>query len=1096
MDFDTRYKKLNKQQQAAVDTIEGPVMVVAGPGTGKTELLSMRAANILRQTDSLPENILCLTFTESGSLAMQKRLTEIIGKNAYNVSIFTFHAFGSEIISRYREYFYRGAEFRPADELNQRTILTSILDELDYNDPLRVTMNGEYTNIKDILKSISEFKRASLTDGEFNAILDANNYAYEIIEPLIQEAIGARISKTTLDSLRAIVEPIEAIKEPTVLENIQPFSKLFIAGLQRAILEAEAHEKTTPPLTTWKDAWTTLDANKKRILKANKDPKKLRSLCYVYGKYIKKMEEAALYDYDDMIMQVVHAIETRPELRYDLQEKYHYIMIDEFQDTNMAQMRILDNLTNNPVVEDSPNILVVGDDDQAIYSFQGADVGNILHFQRRYRNVSLIPLVDNYRSAPVILEAAQDVIKQGSVRLEKTIPGLSKTLVPHKPSKDSQAILIDVPLVSDERQWICDSAKQQLASGVEAKNIAVISRRHSDLEALVPYFAKAGIKVSYDKRENILEDEVVEHLILLARIIVSLYENNLEHVNALLPQLLSHPAWNIDPAIIWRISLEAYKSRRQWLEVLDIIEECKPISQWLLAAAQQVPHLPLEHMLDVIIGTTTIPTHTEFISPLKEYFFSENNWNEDTGSYMNYLQNMISLRNRLREHEPDMQQPRLQQFLHFIAALEESGTNVTTLRHVGEDDMSVRFMSAHGSKGLEFDTVYVINATDSAWTGKGGSNGIRYPENLIIREHTNSQDEFLRLFFVAMTRAKRQLFISYAHEDDSAKEKLIAKFLIPAPTLTEQTPTITHTKASELTAVENVWYAPIIELPMHSKREYLASDLESYLLSATHVNSFIDVTRGGPHAFLLNNLLKFPSARGPAAEFGDAIHLTLQQAHEYITNNNTRLPEEDIIHNYETILQTKSLSKTDFDDYLQKGGDALHAFLAEKYIDFNAKQKAELQFKYQNVVVNEARLTGKMDVVEIDNEAKTIIVTDYKTGKPLHSWDKGQDYEKTKAYKFRQQLLFYKLLVENSRDWRTYTMSEGILQFVEPDKRTAAITALTITDFDTEEIERFKQLISAIWKHIHELNFPDTSHYSQDLKGIKAFEDDLIEGRI
>lgn len=103
MSFESRYKQLNDAQRSAVDTIDGPVMVIAGPGTGKTELLSMRAANILKKTDALPENILCLTFTEAGSVAMQKRLTDIVGREAYNISIFTFHAFGTEVMNRYRE---------------------------------------------------------------------------------------------------------------------------------------------------------------------------------------------------------------------------------------------------------------------------------------------------------------------------------------------------------------------------------------------------------------------------------------------------------------------------------------------------------------------------------------------------------------------------------------------------------------------------------------------------------------------------------------------------------------------------------------------------------------------------------------------------------------------------------------------------------------------------------------------------------------------------------------------------------------------------------------------------------------------------------
>src|SRR6266496_3595942 len=112
MDFSTRYTALNTAQKKAVDTIDGPVMVIAGPGAGKTELLSMRVANILKQTDALPENILCLTFTESGANAMRERLSQIIGKDAFKVAIHTFHSFGAEVINQNGDFFYHGAHFR------------------------------------------------------------------------------------------------------------------------------------------------------------------------------------------------------------------------------------------------------------------------------------------------------------------------------------------------------------------------------------------------------------------------------------------------------------------------------------------------------------------------------------------------------------------------------------------------------------------------------------------------------------------------------------------------------------------------------------------------------------------------------------------------------------------------------------------------------------------------------------------------------------------------------------------------------------------------------------------------------------------------
>jgi len=129
MDFVKRYSKLNEAQKQAVDAIDGPVMVIAGPGTGKTELLSVRAANILLKTDTLPENILCLTFTESGANAMRERLTEIIGKDAYKIAVHTFHSFGSEIINQNGQYFYQGAHFLPADELSRYEIIHDIFKQ-------------------------------------------------------------------------------------------------------------------------------------------------------------------------------------------------------------------------------------------------------------------------------------------------------------------------------------------------------------------------------------------------------------------------------------------------------------------------------------------------------------------------------------------------------------------------------------------------------------------------------------------------------------------------------------------------------------------------------------------------------------------------------------------------------------------------------------------------------------------------------------------------------------------------------------------------------------------------------------------------------
>jgi len=246
---------------------------------------------------------------------------------------------------------------------------------------------------------------------------------------------------------------------------------------------------------------------------------------------------------------------------------------------------------------------------------------------------------------------------------------------------------------------------------------------------------------------------------------------------------------------------------------------------------------------------------------------------------------------------------------------------------------------------------------------------------------------------------------------------------------------------------------------------------------------------------LLNNLLRFPSSPSPHANYGTAIHATLQRAHDYIRAHKSPQPEEDILHEFEKSLEQMPFTPEELPTYLQKGSDALRAFLNQHYASFSPEQHAELNFSYQDVWLEEAHLTGKLDVVMFDTQAMTATVTDYKTGGSLKDWDKGPDYQKIKAHKYRQQLLFYKLLIEHSREWRKYTMTRGVLQFVEPDK-AGNIVALELSDIDTDELARFAQLVQAVWHRIQTLDFPDTSRYDATLAGIKQFEEDLLTDTI
>ena len=1092
MDISARYTQLNTAQKRAVDTIDGPVMVVAGPGTGKTELISVRIANILQKTDTLPENILCLTFTDSGAAAMRERLISIIGKEAYKVAIHTFHSFGTEIINQHREYFYNGADFQPADDLTRYELLRTIFSELDYKNPLASSMNGEFTHQNDAARVIAELKRSGLTSDELRAVLDEDEAALDTADRIVLPLFEGAVNKTLKVKVAAALAPLkDSVDRAETIYEIPPLIRTIYDSLVSTLEECETVHPTKP-LTAWKKQWLTKNSDGALVFKSRQHIVKLRTLAFVYYEYLRRMEAAGLYDYDDMILQVVHAMEVHDDLRFNLQEKFLYTMVDEFQDTNLAQMRILHNLTDTPVNEGRPNIMVVGDDDQAIYSFQGADISNILRFRELYPETALITLTDNYRSRADILSESRTVITQGSHRLETIIPELDKALASHKTGTAEIAIR-QADTTAQERQWIVAEVQRLIKDGVPAQEIAILTRRHKELAALLPHLQKASIPVHYERQDDALEVAPVVTLELLARCITALAQNDHDLANSLLPQVLSHPAWGITPQQLWRLSSDAYDSRTRWMDRMETTPEFTHIHQWLIERAAASHQETLEVALDHLVGRPTeADTPEVFRSPLYEYYFSKEALDTNPDTYLEYLTALRTIRGHLREYAAK-ETLSLQSFVTFIELHRRLGAPLSMRRTVGEgDEKAIHLMTAHKSKGLEFEAVFIVNAIDTVWGEKARSpsRNINYPENLPLAPSGDTADERLRLFYVAMTRAKSYLNISYSSEDERGKQLLVASFLSEKPSQPIELPTSLE---NSVLNSELAWHTHLAT-PTKELEELLLPQLANYKLSATHLNNFLDVTRGGPRAFLLDNLLHFPSAKSSSASYGSAIHATLQQAHVHLVARKERKPLEDILHDFEQALQKERLSKDDYQLFLQKGSEQLRAFLDARYDDFNEQQKAELNFSHQDAHVGDAHLTGMIDVAEIDPKTKTMIVTDYKTGKPLKDGQARTDYEKIKLHKYTQQVMFYKLMVEHSRDYRGYKVTSGVLSFVEPTK-TGEICQTRIS-YQADELDRFKKLLLAVWQRITSLDLPDTSEYDQSYKGILSFEQDLLDGTV
>jgi DNA helicase-2/ATP-dependent DNA helicase PcrA len=1100
--FEERYKKLNTEQRKAVDTIDGPLMVVAGPGTGKTELLSVRVANILQKTDTLPENILCLTFTESGSVAMRERLVEIIGQEAFKVAIHTFHSFGSDIINAHGEYFYHGAHFRPSDELSSYETLREIFDKLSHDNPLASKMNDTYTYLSDAQRAIGELKRSGLIPEELIKVLNHNDQYISWVQPKIESTFSARLSKKSFEGIHQLIDELSTYKEESLeLIGYQPLSEIVSQSLQSAVDDAEEQE-STKPLTAWKREWLEKRDNGELTLKDAKRSEKLRSLSHIYYEYLVAMQKRELFDFDDMILRVVHGMELFNELRFELQEKYQYILVDEFQDTNDAQMRLIWSLTNNPSQNGRPNLMVVGDDDQAIYRFQGANVSNIIDFRKLYDDIKIVTLRDNYRSSGEILDLARQVIVQGDERLETTL-SINKELTPHQSSKGEISFdeYADSPA---ENSALAKSIHASLSKN-SSKTIAVIARHHHQLRELLPHLEAKGIPVTYERQDDVLTSEPVVQLELLARIAVALGKQQFDKANALLPELLAHPAWGLDTMTLWQLSLDASRNRVSWFEMMLSKEgKLKDIAEWLIVASHLAQHQSLEFMLDHLTGAVEVqiadteqeesdpPTlsEEEFVSPYRAYFFPHSGLELQPQKYLNYLRALKALRSGLREYSPD-EALSLEDFVRYIDLHHELKLSLQMHQTVASELQTVTLMTAHKSKGLEFDEVYVIGLTDSTWGTTARSRGrlISFPHNLPISPAGDSDDERLRLLYVALTRARFSLALSSCQINTNGKPTLPVGFL----TLPSLTPTV-HSAESIAETIKEMrveWQQHYLDTELVSIESLLVPQLEHYKLSATHLANYLDISKGGPELFLLQNLLRFPQAMSPGAAYGSAVHGALQRAHAHLRATGKRRPVEDILNDFEELLSSYQLVDSELERYSARGSKALSAFLDEKYDSFKPLHVAERDFGAEAINIEEARVTGKIDLMDIDEEAKTITVIDYKTGQPSHSWRGKTEYEKIKLHHYEQQLMLYKLLVEHSRNYRGYKVTKGIIQFVEPDS-TGKIVHLEY-DYDAELLGEFKLLLCGVWQRIMALNFDSTDQYDANLKGIQAFERDIID---
>lgn len=977
--FESAYSRLNTAQKLAVDTIYGPVAVIAWPGTGKTQLLTLRIANILTKTDIGPRNILALTYTEAGSFAMRERLRSFIGTDALRVNIETFHWFCKWLIDEeYPERFVRSPGMKMLEELDARRMVAKLL------------LDGDYAYLKprhdpelymgDVIRIVGQLKR---------------------------EGISPEFFRNKID---------EAIADLPSNEDLH-------------------YKKDSKWWKKWDRKAEYADAEQ-RLLRQ-------RELTYLYNAYEKALEAESRYDYDDMILMVRNQLRDDPQFLALIREQYQFIMVDEFQDTNGLQSSIVDFIMDG---QEQPNILVVGDDEQSIYRFQGAVMENILNFCDKYRDkwLVVIPLTENYRSTQTILDASREVIRNNSESLEKAL-NLDKHLSKNANISEKKIRLIVPPDPQIEIASMTERMRELHESGISWSEMAVIYRKNSNPVHLVEYLRREKIPFHKQKGENLLHHPEAQKIMKTLKIIDNSYQNEL--------------FWEVMLFDFWWLDLHYLLSLQSKLRVANgeykrslfqaFLEEgdmfVRGVTQRIMRFTQDASNKTLVQFFESFLESSGYRSYT-----LQQ---------EDKIERLSILNSFFDEIKTFASLHPEST---LKEFITYMTDLDHYWLSPTTQPIRMESD-AIELMTAHGSKWLEFQAVFLYDATSKNWESSRDPSKLSitislFEKHIIDKWEKKNQklEEERRLWYVAMTRAKEHLIISASDNEDMR--------LKPSAFIAEIPGTfVTHESSNTIDPVKII-IAQTTPLPAidwsEATRVELGKRAKNYDLSVTALNTWIK----SPKEFLEKYLIRQPAGKMPSASFGTAVHVWLAFIGEYF-NEYSSLPEKDVwMKKIEQTLYHEILTKKEQEDFLKKTEEVIENYLSKKNCPLAAKALIEERFGWKKVVVSGMRLTGVFDRVENLHDG-TMQVVDFKTGKPDKGKEQLTDYER--------QLYFYRLLWDGSN--QNKILSRGALDFVEWN--TGDTVNRSIFTYEEAWLELLRKQIAAFKISLETLDFPEVNTF-------------------
>ncbi|MES2668125.1 MAG: ATP-dependent DNA helicase [Patescibacteria group bacterium] len=961
--FKEAYGRLNEGQRQAVDSIDGPVFVIAGPGTGKTQVLTLRIANILRTTDTPPDAILALTFTEAAAAEMRQRLAKVIGSTAWRVRIHTFHGFAESLVSRYPDEFPRIVGAHIATDAERAEILDEALLGSDvkhlrpYGDPLYY--HGH------VARAISTMKRENVTPEALASSIDEEQAAFDAIPDKMHE-------------------------------------KGKYAGKMKGEFE-----------------------------RLQKKLEKTADLLAVYEAYEAGLTARKRYDFDDLILEAVRALKENEGFLRQVQESTLYVLADEHQDANRAQNALLELLSD---YHESPNLFIVGDEKQAIYRFQGADLDNVHYFRSRYADTKIIVLVENYRSTQTILDSALALIdKSEDTRLSRV------SLVARGESNARPISLITAPSPEAEMAALAEGVRAAVADGVSPGDIAVLVRRNRDVAEVADALQSHGIATAAKGEGNSLHNRYVLALLRLLKAIDAPRDENLSGV-------LTLPAFPLSSADVWRVMQAAKKEKKPAVEVLRSEEDLM---------AGKVSNVENALALGALIEELGRLASVERPAKVAEEALKRSGLlplmlaAPDRAEALGSMRALLSLFEDLARREHGAQLPRA---LSLIALYEEREMALSGRVHT--DETRVKVMTVHGAKGREFRRVFIPRASESAWSTRARSEHFHLPD--VLSGSAELEDE-RRLFYVAITRAKEHVTISHSDtrgEGRADEPSALLEDLDAALIERSEAPEAEDPLASETAPQAK-------DGPSEDDLATLSAALFAQGLSPTTLNNYLEC----PWHYFYVNLLRIPEAENKFMLYGTAVHAALKR---YADGRNLGedIGAEALYAAFERTLERSPLTERDIKELKEKGRRSLTLWHEARKDAWPERVDAEQSEEAYIGLPDGEKLLIRGALDRVDPMSGGVRVIDYKTGKPKSRND-IQGNTKSGDGNYYRQLSFYKLLLARAETPRS--MQEGVIEFVEPDEKGRIHTeAFEVPESEVLELE---ELIRKTAEGIRTLSF-------------------------